>query len=109
MKNNNWTYQEFRAYLLMYAAHCNEFESKEEEALLASEIDEDIFHKIHTEVVVDSDDEKLDKIQFYVSQHNLSQETKDELIRDVKKVFFADGSVDINEKHLFEELKKILR
>lgn len=108
MKNINWTKIEFEAYVLLYAAHCNHFETKEEEDYILTRVDEKTFHKIHTEVVVDSDENNLNKIQQYLSENKFTQEEKDALIKDIKNVFFADGSVDIIEKKVFGILKKII-
>lgn len=104
----NWTRKEFLAYVLLYAAHCNYIETKEEEEYILSRIDEETFHKIHTEVVIDSDENNLNKIQQYISENKLKQSEKESLIREIKNVFFADGSVDIIEKKVFTILKKII-
>jgi hypothetical protein len=103
-----WTSQEFEAYVLLYAAHCNFFESKEEEDYILSRVDATTYHKIHTEVIVDADEENLNKIQQYISENKLNQLEKDALIRDIKNVFFADGSVDVIEKKVFNILRKII-
>ncbi|PQJ78285.1 hypothetical protein [Polaribacter porphyrae] len=108
MNKLNWTKKEFQAYILLYAAHCNHFETKEEENYILSKIDEATFHKIHTEVVVDSDEENLNKIQQYLSENKISEQEKEVLIREIKQVFFADGTVDIIEKKVFILLKKII-
>ena len=104
----NWTKNEFLAYVLLYAAHCNFLETKEEEEYILSRVDEKTFHKIHTEVVVDSDEDKLDKIQQYISENRMTQAEKEHLLKEIKNVFFADGSVDIIEKKVFSLLKKII-
>ncbi len=106
--NTNWTREEFLAYVLLYAAHCNYFETKEEENYILSVVNKETYHKIHTEVVVDSDEDNLNKIQHYVNEHKLSQEDKESLIREIKKVFFADGYVDVMEKKVFKILQKII-
>jgi hypothetical protein len=108
MNKLNWTKKEFEAYVLLYAAHCNFFESKEEVNYILTRVDEKTFHKIHTEVIVDSDENNLNKIQQYLSENKFIQNEKDALIRDIKNVFFADGSVDIIEKKVFSILKKII-
>ena len=108
MEKLQWTPQEFEAYVLLYAAHCNFFESKEEENYILSRVDATTYHKIHTEVIVDSDEENLNKIQQYISENKLNQHEKDALIRDIKNVFFADGSVDVIEKKVFNILRKII-
>ena len=40
--------------------------------------------------------------------HGFSENEKEELLKDIKKVFFADGTVDVVEKKVFLLLKKIL-
>ncbi|MEO9569880.1 MAG: sulfurtransferase [Polaribacter sp.] len=107
-KNKTWSKQEFLAYVLLYAAHCNFFETKEEEEYILSRVDKITFHKIHTEVVVDSNEENLDKIQQYILDNKLTPNEKEALIKDIKNVFFADGSVDNIEKKVFNILKKII-
>ncbi|QTE23161.1 hypothetical protein [Polaribacter cellanae] len=106
--NLDWTRKEFEAYVLLYAAHCNHIEDKNEQEFILSKVDEKTFHKIHTEVVVDSEEENLDKIQQYFSENDFTQSEKDELLRNIKNVFFADGSVDFYEKKVFGILKKII-
>jgi len=104
----NWTKRDFETYVLLYAAHCNFIEDKEETAYILSKIDQQTYHRIHTEVVVDNDTENLHKIQKYLKEHKYSEKDKELLIRDIKNIFFADGSVDILEKKVFSILKKIL-
>ncbi|WP_397446614.1 hypothetical protein [Polaribacter sp. R77954] len=108
MNTINWTKKEFEAYVLLYAAHCNYFESKEEEEYILSRVDQKTYYKIHNEVVVDSDEHNLNKIQQYLSDNKFTQTEKEDLIRDIKNVFFADGSVDIIEKKVFSILKKLI-
>ena len=108
MKGLNWTKQEFLAYILLYAAHCNQFEDSKEKEYIISKVGQVTFRKIHTEVVVDSDEENLNKIQEYIKENISTREEKDNLLRDIKNVFFADGSVDNSEKKVFTQLKKII-
>jgi hypothetical protein len=44
-----------------------------------------------------------------MKENDYSEEDKESLIRDIKNVFFADGSVDVLERKVFSILKKILR
>ena len=106
--NLDWTKKEFLAYLLLYAAHCNHIEDIAEQDHIRTKVDEKTFHRIHTEVVVDSDEESLSKIQNYMSENDFTQEEKESLLRGIKEVFFADGSVDLLEKNVFSILKKII-
>ena len=106
--NLDWTKREFEVYVLLYAAHCNHIETKEESDYILSKVDEVTFNKMHTEIVVESDKENVSKIQQYLQENNYSILDRKELIRDIKKVFFADGTVDSVEKKVFLLLQKIL-
>jgi len=108
MENGDWSKKEFLAYVLLYAAHCNYFEDSKELNFILSKIDDATFHRIHTEVVVDSEVTKLKKIQQYIFENKLSQTERETILKDIKQVFFADGTVDLIEKDLFATLKKML-
>ncbi|MGK0413786.1 MAG: hypothetical protein ACJA1B_001994 [Polaribacter sp.] len=108
MENSTWSRKEFEAYVLLYAAHCNHFEDIEEQNYILSKVDVKTYDKIHTEVVADSDENNLNKIQQYLSENKFSQSEKENLLKEIKNVFFADGSVDFNEKKVFSILKKII-
>ena len=105
----DWTKREFEVYVLLYAAHCNHIETTEERDYILSKVDEETFNKIHTEIVVESDKENVDKIQQYLRENKFLQEDKNALIKDIKNVFFADGTVDVLERKVFKLLQKILR
>jgi hypothetical protein len=99
--NLDWTKKEFEAYVLLYAAHCNHIEDIAEQNYIRTKVDEKIFHRIHSEVVVDSAQVNLNKIQLFISENQFSQEEKETLLRNIKQVLFADGSVDFFEKETF--------
>lgn len=105
----NWTKEEFEIYVLLYAAHCNFIEAEEEQDYIISKIisDEEIYNKIHTEKIMDNEAVSMKKIQEYLQYNKYSQEEKENLLRHIKKVFFADGYVDILEKKVFSQLKKV--
>ncbi|TVZ54806.1 hypothetical protein OD91_0041 [Lutibacter sp. Hel_I_33_5] len=105
----DWTKKEFEAYVLLFAAHCNFIETEEESTYILSKVDEKTFNKIHTEIVLDNETENLNKIQQYLRDNKYSETDKEELIRDIKQVFFADGTVDVLERKVFQILKKILK
>ena len=104
----DWTKREFEVYVLLYAAHCNFIETEEERKYILSKVDEATFNKMHTEIVVESEHENLEKIKQYLQENKYSTDEKTELIREIKEVFFADGTVDTIEKKVFSLLQKIL-
>ena len=106
--NINWTKREFEVYVLLYAAHCNHIETTEERDYILSKVDEVTFNKMHTEIVVENDKENVDKIQNYLRDNKYSFDDRSALIKDIKNVFFADGTVDVLERKVFKLLQKIL-
>lgn len=108
MEKLNWSKKEFEVYVLLFAAHCNHFEAKEEQEYILNRVDEKMYNKIHTEVVIDSEETNLNKIQQYLAENHFAQAEKEALIKDIKNVFFADGTVDAIEKKIFALLKKII-
>lgn len=104
----NWTQREFEVYVLLYAAHCNFIETEEESAYILSKVDEATYNKVHTEMVSDGEHENLEKIKQYLLENKISYSEKEALLKDIKEVFFADGTVDTLEKKVFGVLQKIL-
>lgn len=106
--NVNWTKKEFEIYVLLYAAHCNGIEAKEETNYILSRVEEAVYNKIHTEIVLDIETERVKKIKQYLQVNQYSEKEKKELIKNSKEVFFADNTVDNSEKRMFAFLQKIL-
>lgn len=104
----DWTKKEFEAYVLLYAAQCNLIETQEERDYILSKIDNETFNRIHNLIVFEKDEESLERIKEYLYLNQYKEEERRELIRDIKQVFFADGTVDKIEKNIFAKLTKIL-
>lgn len=109
MNTDNWTLTEFKAYLLLFAAHSNFVETATERDYILSKIDSKIVDNMYHQVINDTSSKRLQRIQDYIQYQNFSEQEKQILIRDLKNVFFADGSVDIFEKNVFSQLYKILK
>lgn len=108
LKSSTWSRIEFKAYVLLYCAQSNFIETKEERDYIVSKVNETVFNRIHTEIVHDSDRESKRKIEEYLKENKYSVSQKDDLLRNIKNVFFADGTVDAAEKRVFLFLKKLL-
>ncbi|MGJ8744541.1 hypothetical protein [Polaribacter sp.] len=108
MNITNWTKDEFKTYVLIYAAQCNYIETDEESIYILSKVNETLYNKIHTEIVHDNDYQCMEKIKEYLSENKYSTIDKENLIKEIKDVLFADGSVDVLERNMFLILKKII-
>lgn len=106
--NLYWNKEEFETYVLLFAAHCNQLETEEEVAYILSKVGEMIYNKMHTEIVVSKEEESKRKIKDYLFVNQYSKEEKENLLKEVKEVFFADGTVDSSEKKTFTFFRKIL-
>lgn len=108
LKSSGWSKIEFEVYILLYCAQSNFIETKEERDYIISRVNESVFNRIHTEIVHDSDRESKRKIEEYLKENTYSVSQKDDLLRNIKNVFFADGTVDVAEKRVFLFLKNLL-
>ena len=104
----NWTREEFKAYLLSYAAQSNYFESEEEEEVIRSVVADDAYKQVHRELAKDNDYQSIQKILYNVEKYNYSKEEIHELVNDIQKLFLADGEVDLLESNFFHMLKRLL-
>ncbi len=105
----NWTKDELKAYILLYAAHADYKESNLERNVIANRVDRHTFQRIHDEFYADNDYQSLQKIIDSVKRHEYSQDNLDMLFTEMKIMFFADGEFDQQEQTLFLYLKKILK
>lgn len=107
--DTDWTRQEFKAYLLLYAANSNYFESEAEKETIISMVDPLTYKRIHRELDQDNDYQSIQKILHNIESHNYSKEYLDVLINDIQTVFNADNQHDILEENMLMALKKLLR
>lgn len=105
----DWTREEFKAYLLSYAAHSNFFEAEEETEMIHSIFSDDTYNKVHRELKHDNDYQSLQKIYYNLEKYNYSKDEIHELIKDIQNLFLADGKIDLLESNFYRALKKLLR
>lgn len=104
----DWTRKEFKAYLLLYAANANYFESEDEKERIFSLVDPVTYKRIHKELDHDNDYQSIQKILHNVDKFNYSKDDLDLLISDIQSVFDANGEHDTLEDNMLLFLKKLL-
>ncbi|MBT8245910.1 MAG: sulfurtransferase [Winogradskyella sp.] len=109
MDTPNWTKDELMAYILLYAAHSDFKEDNHERNVIISKVDMITFQKIHKEFSEDNDFQSIQKIITSVNAHNYSSQNIDQLLADIKGLFFADGNFDVKEHAMLLFLKRILK
>ena len=105
----NWTKEEFKVYLLIYAAQSNFLESNAELKFIESKFDKNIINKIHKEISEFKDYQKSQVIIDYIKLHDFSQKDLDNILLQIKEIYDSDGSFDVVERQTFYMLEKILK
>ena len=109
MEAPNWTKDELVAYILLYAAHSDLKENNHERNVINAKVDKETFQKVYDEFNTDNDFQSIQKIVASVDKHNYSKTDFDQLLADIKGLFFADGDFDIREHSMLLFLKRILK
>jgi hypothetical protein len=103
-----WTRDEFLAYILIYAALADYTEGQEETDFIKAEIGESVYQEIKEEFDADSDMERINKIANYSSGEEFDKEYADMVMHEVTDLFLADGEYSLLEKNLRRALKHII-
>ena len=104
----HWTKEELVAYTLIYAANSNFIEDNKERNMIIEHVDMQTFQKIHDEFDADNDYQSLQKISAGLKEHNYTHKDIDELLAEIKLMFFADGEFDVLERMVYRSLKSLL-
>ncbi len=104
----DWTRQEFKAYLLSYAANANYFESEEEKELILEMVSSDVYKKVHRELANDNDYQSIQKILHNIEKYNYSKDELHHLVEDIENLFNSDGKYDLLEGNMLRALSKLI-
>lgn len=104
----NWTREEFKAYLLSYAAKSNFFESEDEREFILASTSGDVYSKIHKELAKDNDYQSLQKILYNLEKFHYSKDEIHRLVEDVQRLFLSNGEIDLLENNFFHALKRLI-
>jgi hypothetical protein len=108
-KRQDWTYSEFRTYLLLYAANADfVIKDEEKEVILEGSNKKELKH-IAIEFDKDTEAEKLDTILWFKDKYYPNKEDVDKLIDEVIEIFTADNEVHHFERNFLMFLEKLLR
>lgn len=105
----DWTKEEFKAYLLSYAANANYFESEEEREKILEHVSKSQYKKIHKELDKDNDYQSIQKILYNLEKFDYSKNDLNKLVADIKALFAADNEVDLLESNMLLGLQKLLK
>ena len=104
-----WSSNEFRVYLLLYAANAD-FELKEEEKqLILSKAKMAEYLHIHKIFENDSDFEKIETILLFRQQFYPTEQDIERLIKEIAQLLKSDKEYNLYERNFFGMLQKLLR
>jgi hypothetical protein len=102
-----WTMDEFRIYLLLYAAHADFAETEEERDRILARCDSQAYKRIHREFDQDNDYQHIEKIIVHLKAFKLSKVHIKTLLSEMNDVQTADRKADLLEKSMMMLLKRI--
>jgi hypothetical protein len=103
-----WNFQEFSAFLMLYAASADLKVTTDEKEAILQKVNKETFNAIWKEYHSMSDINKINIILSYKGLYFPTSERTNELLYLMKKEFMADGEFSLLEKNLMRILKKLL-
>lgn len=100
MDSQNWNYNEFVTFLLIYAAHADVDYSVDEQDFIKGMIDDASYQKIYGAFEGMTDIQVLNTIASYKGKYFPTSTQKQELIAKIEQLFRADGDYSSMEKTL---------
>ena len=107
--NSTWSYDQFKTYLLIFAAESNQIITKEEKDYIEAQFDSLLIKTVQKEINKDNDFQRIQKIMAYIEQNNLSKTDLDELLKEIHTVYQSDGKFDSVEQGVFQFLEKLFK
>ena len=104
----NWTKKELLAYLLIWCSQADFVEEKDEVELILSKVNQETYDKMSKEFQQNSDQQSIDLICGTLDRLNYSSSEMDQVFKDMKEMFMADGKFDTLEQNLMRGLKHII-
>jgi len=101
-------YQEFLAFVLLYASHVDMEYSEDEKSMVKSLVSEKDYDKLFEEFNNMSDFSALQVIIDHKGLYYPTADRKAELLSKIKELFFADGEYSVMEQEVMHFLEKLL-
>jgi len=105
----NWTNNEFKAYILLYAANADYIVTDTEKDIILELVDQKQYHTIYAELNYDNDYTSIQKIQYNIEKFNYSENDIKKLLSEIKELFLSDGKFDYLEKYMLKSLERIFK
>ncbi|MBC7775249.1 MAG: hypothetical protein H7246_07410 [Phycisphaerae bacterium] len=107
IQTENWTYAEFHAFVMLYAANTDGRITRAEENLIAPSLTSEEYARIKSIFMGCDDASALDIILSYKDQYFATQADKDKILEDMMDIYKTNpavGQVEREMLHLFERM-----
>ncbi|MEO6039297.1 MAG: hypothetical protein ABIQ93_12870 [Saprospiraceae bacterium] len=104
----NWTYAEFHAFAMLYAANADGRITLEEENLIIPTLPPEDYARIKAAFMACDDAVALDVILSYRDQYCRSQSDKDKILADMLAIYQANAAFDQIERGVHQLFKRML-
>ena len=108
-QKNQWNYNDFLAYILLYAATIDMDVTVEEKEFLFSKIDKKKYEDVLYVFKKENDGERLKTIISFKDKFYKDDEAKDKLLRDIKEMFLTDQKFSPLEVAVYNGLRRIIK
>lgn len=109
MQDTEWTYEEFRAFAMLFVANTDGDITTEEENVIAPTLPPDRYNRVRQRFQHCSDAEALDIILLCKEKYCNTPEDKERVLNDMRKIYethHGSKQVDFEVHHIFERLFK---
>jgi thiosulfate/3-mercaptopyruvate sulfurtransferase len=104
----NWSYDDFLAFVLLYAANVNIDLASREKQLIIDKVGREKYAKASKCFASCNDYERLQTIISMKDRFYPTEQEKEKVLRNIKELFLADGKFDHLEKSLLLSLKRFM-
>jgi uncharacterized membrane protein YebE (DUF533 family) len=109
MEHKDWTYKEFRAFAMLFAANTDGHITDEEEKMIAPTLSPDRYAAVKQRFMECSDAEALDIILICKEKYCATEADKEKVLADMRAIYEAHQGFEHIERgvhHIFERLFK---
>jgi uncharacterized tellurite resistance protein B-like protein len=106
--SNTWSYAEFHAFVLFYAANADGRITSDETALIRAHLTEEQFSAIEIAFKNNADTAVLNHILTYRDRYFATTTDREKLLSDMQAIFNADANFSIMERNMQRIFQRII-
>jgi len=104
----NWTYNDYLAFIMIYAASADLNIQESEKMLIRERVGDECYEKVMGIFEERNDMERIEIILQFKAEHIKDEAEKEKVLSDMKDVFMADKDYSTLEQNIFMAVQKLL-